>query len=47
MTQVCTHLGTIRDVTPSAEGCEECLKMGAEWVHLTHVPNVWPRRLLR
>ena len=31
---VCTHLDTIRDVTPSAPGCEECLKIGDTWVHL-------------
>ena len=24
----------IRDVTPSALGCEECLKIGSEWLHL-------------
>ena len=24
----------IRDVTPSALGCEECLKIGSQWVHL-------------
>jgi uncharacterized UBP type Zn finger protein len=30
----CTHLDTIRDVTPSAPGCEECLKIGSPWVHL-------------
>jgi uncharacterized UBP type Zn finger protein len=30
----CTHLDEIRDVKPSAPGCEECLKMGARWVHL-------------
>jgi uncharacterized UBP type Zn finger protein len=30
----CRHLATIRDVTPSADGCEECLKMGSTWVHL-------------
>jgi hypothetical protein len=28
------HLKEIRKVTPSAEGCEECLKAGGEWVHL-------------
>jgi uncharacterized UBP type Zn finger protein len=32
--QQCTHLDEIRDVKPSAPGCEECLKMGARWVHL-------------
>ena len=30
----CSHLDAIRDVTPSAKGCEECLKIGAWWVHL-------------
>jgi hypothetical protein len=27
MSQTCTHLSTIRTVTPSALGCEECLKI--------------------
>ncbi len=30
----CSHLDHIHDVTPSAQGCEECLKMGEKWVHL-------------
>ena len=30
----CAHMGTIRTVTPSAKGCEECLKIGSPWVHL-------------
>jgi hypothetical protein len=30
----CTHLDQIREVTPSAQGCEECLKTGGRWVHL-------------
>ncbi len=30
----CTHLDQIRAVSPSAQGCEECLKMGDTWVHL-------------
>ena len=30
----CTHLDTIGPVTPSAEGCEECLRLGQPWVHL-------------
>ena len=30
----CTHLDTIRPVTLSAPGCEECLKIGSPWVHL-------------
>ena len=28
MQQQCTHLDRIRDVEPSAQGCEECLQMG-------------------
>jgi uncharacterized UBP type Zn finger protein len=30
----CTHLDQIQSVTPSAEGCEDCLLLGDEWVHL-------------
>ncbi len=30
----CRHLGTIRTVTPSAKGCEECLQIGQAWFHL-------------
>ena len=28
------HIDQIRDVTPSAKGCEDCLKMGGRWLHL-------------
>ena len=28
------HLKEIREVTPSADGCEDCLKNGSEWVSL-------------
>ena len=28
------HLKMICDVTPSAEGCEDCLRIGSSWVHL-------------
>ena len=38
---------TIRTVTPSALGCEECLKIGLAWVHLRHLPYLRPCRLLR
>ena len=34
MPENCPHLETIRDVTPSARGCEDCLKTGDTWVHL-------------
>ena len=30
----CLHLAQIREVTPSAEGCEDCLRIGGEWLHL-------------
>ena len=30
----CTHMDGIRDVTPSALGCEECLRSGDVWLHL-------------
>jgi len=30
----CSHLNQIKKVTPSANGCEECLKTGDTWVHL-------------
>src|SRR5687768_17647151 len=28
------HLKMIRPVTPSAEGCEDCLRIGSTWLHL-------------
>ena len=34
MADYCTHGDSILDVTPSARGCEECLKTGDTWVHL-------------
>jgi hypothetical protein len=34
MSDRCSHVAGIRDVTPSALGCEECLKTGSMWVHL-------------
>jgi hypothetical protein len=30
----CEHAALIRDVHPSANGCEDCLKIGGTWVHL-------------
>ena len=30
----CQHLKAIKKVTPSGDGCKECLEMGDEWVHL-------------
>jgi len=34
MNLICAHLDQIREVTPSAQGCEECLQTGDTWVHL-------------
>jgi len=34
MNQRCSHLGQVRAVTPSADGCEDCLKTGDSCVHL-------------
>ena len=34
MPESCSHLAQVRAVTPSAAGCEECLKTGDRWVHL-------------
>lgn len=35
MSAQCTHLDQIKDVEPKTpEGCEECLKMGDDWMHL-------------
>lgn len=34
MNKVCTHMDQIRPVSPSAQGCEECLETGGRWVHL-------------
>jgi hypothetical protein len=30
----CAHLDQIRDVQPSGQGCEDCLRIGGTWVHL-------------
>lgn len=30
----CTHLTQVKAVTPSAQGCQECLAMGDTWLHL-------------
>ena len=43
----CIHADAIRDVTPSALGCEECLKIGSPWVASAFMPDLRPCRLLR
>jgi hypothetical protein len=32
--EFCEHIEEIKAVTPSADGCEDCLKIGSWWVHL-------------
>ena len=34
MAATCTYFDQIRDVQPSARGCEDCLRTGDTWVHL-------------
>ena len=34
MPDECTHLETVQDVEPSADGCEDCLRSGGTWKHL-------------
>lgn len=34
MATECMHLNQIVEVTPSAKGCEDCLKIGGRWMHL-------------
>jgi hypothetical protein len=34
MADECSHATRIRDVVPSALGCEDCLAAGQTWVHL-------------
>lgn len=34
MNTPCDHLELVQEVTPSGNGCVECLRTGDEWVHL-------------
>jgi uncharacterized UBP type Zn finger protein len=36
VSEVCTHLDAIevRELPPAIAGCEDCLAIGASWVHL-------------
>lgn len=34
MAQRCEHFSQLKQVTPSARGCEDCLKTGDRWLHL-------------
>ena len=34
MNDLCEHVDQVREVTPSAKGCEDCLRIGGQWMHL-------------
>jgi hypothetical protein len=35
MSALCTHVDQVNpDAKPSADGCEDCLRVGGRWVHL-------------
>lgn len=34
MAEICEHLRAAHPHSPNSKGCEECLKMGTQWVHL-------------
>jgi len=34
MTTACSHLDQVTDVEPSSDGCEDCRRLGDDWVHL-------------
>jgi hypothetical protein len=34
VTEICSHLDSIAAVSPSDDGCHDCLLVGGSWVHL-------------
>jgi hypothetical protein len=34
MTARCKHLNSVKTSQPNSDGCEECLKLGDDWLHL-------------
>ena len=34
MAEACTHLDQVQTTKTDKRGCEDCLKMGGQWVHL-------------
>jgi hypothetical protein len=34
MADTCTHIDQVQDVSPTGDGCEDCLATGGRWVHL-------------
>ena len=44
---VCKHLKLVQeDVKPSADGCEDCLKIGDILGAFASLSYLWPRRML-
>lgn len=37
--EYCEHISTMVRVKPSADGCEDCLKIGGRWLHLRLCEN--------
>lgn len=37
--EYCEHVASIVPVEPSADGCEDCLKIGGGWLHLRLCEN--------
>ena len=45
--ETCAHIETITTVKhPNRRECEECVKIGTQWVHLTDLSNVWSNNVL-
>ncbi len=34
MDEICNHVKHLQEVTPSGDGCVECLRIGDAWIHL-------------
>ena len=34
MAVACEHVTSVQEVTPSANGCEDCLRVNGHWMHL-------------
>ena len=44
---VCEHMKEAKDLQPAKRVCEECIKIGDDWVHLRICLDLRPRRMLR
>jgi hypothetical protein len=34
MNMTCEHLSEVQEITPSTDGCEDCIKLEEWWIHL-------------